>query len=255
MESMRCIKRRLSDIAFRTMLDDAVAHATGQPRTGPGGQRGTNSDSSVAGSHPHTGTSDKSHPGPTQDLLERYQEHVGRSINHEHAFVVWLRESRINTSLRIPYVPLPPPSVTVSDEQRWMAVDRLLHDDSLRHYTRIGGLFTLLFAQPLSRIVAMRTSQVTIAAVGTVHVTFNDLPIQMPAVLDDLIRKHLNHRGKSLYASRDTGWLFPGGSPGQHLATEAIRAQLVAIGIKPYEGRKATLFQLAADMPARCWQN
>lgn len=43
-------------------------------------------------------------------------------------------------------------------------VDRLLHDESLRRYTRIGGLFTLLFAllfaQPLSRIVAIRTSQV-----------------------------------------------------------------------------------------------
>jgi len=72
----------------------------------------------------------------------------------------------------------------------------------------------------------------------------------MPAVLDDLIREHLDHRGKSLYASRDTGWLFPGGNPGRHLATENIQAQLVAIGIKPYENRKATLFQLAGDIPA-----
>jgi hypothetical protein len=54
----------------------------------------------------------------------------------------------------------------------------------------------------------------------------------------------------SLHGSRDTGWLFPGGSPGRHLNTENIRAQLVAIGMKPYEGRKATLFQLAADIPA-----
>lgn len=185
----------------------------------------------------------------TQDLMERYQEHVGRAINDEYAFVVWLRDSRINTSLNIPYVPRPAPAVTVSDEQRWAAVDRLLHDESLRRYTRIGGLFTLLFAQPLSRIVAMRTSQVTVAD-DTVHVAFSTLPIQMPAVLDGLIREHLDHRGKSLYASRDTGWLFPGGNPGRHLATENIRAQLVAIGIKPYENRKATLFQLAGDIPA-----
>jgi len=185
----------------------------------------------------------------TQDLMERYQEHVGRRINDEYAFVVWLRDSRINTSLSIPYVPRPAPAVTVSDEQRWAAVDRLLHDETLRRYTRIGGLFTLLFAQPLSRIVAMRTSQVTVAD-DAVHVAFSTLPIQMPAVLDDLIREHLEHRGKSLYASRDTGWLFPGGNPGRHLATENIRAQLVAIGIKPYENRKATLFQLAGDIPA-----
>jgi hypothetical protein len=139
--------------------------------------------------------------------------------------------------------------VTVSDPQRWDAVERLLHDQTLRRYTRIGGLFTLLFAQPLSRIVAMRTHQVTLTE-DAVHVAFNSIPIQMPPVLDDLIREHLEHRGKSLYASRETGWLFPGGTPGLHLMTENFRSHLVAIGIKPYENRKATLFQLAGDMPA-----
>lgn len=34
--------------------------------------------------------------------------------------------------------------------------------------------------------------------------------------------------------------------PGQHLATENIRAGPVEIGIKPHESRKAALFQLAA---------
>lgn len=194
-------------------------------------------------------TSGASAATATQDLLERYLEHVDRAINHDTAFIGWLRESRINTGLHIPHIPRPAPAVTVSDQQRWEAVERLLHDESLRRYTRIGGLLTLLFAQPLTRIVAMRTNQVTVAD-DTVHVCFSTLPIQMPAVLDDLIRDHLDHRGKSLYASRDTGWLFPGGNPGRHLATENIRAQLVAIGIKPYENRKATLFQLAGDIPA-----
>jgi hypothetical protein len=185
----------------------------------------------------------------TQDLLERYQEHLGRTINGEHTFLVWLRTSRINTRLRVAHTPRQMPMVTMPDQHRWDAVERLLHDESLRRYTRIGGLFTLLFAQPLSRIVAMRTSQVTLTE-ATVRVAFHDVDIEMPAVLDDLIREHLQHRGKSLYASRGTGWLFPGGNPGRHLATENIRAQLVAIGVKPYEARKATLYQLAADMPA-----
>lgn len=95
----------------------------------------------------------------------------------------------------------------------------------------------------------MRTSQITIDN-ETVHVTFSTIPVQMPPVLDELIREHLRHRGQSLYASRDNGWLFPGGNPGQHLATENIRAQLVSLGIKPYENRKATLFQLAGDIPS-----
>jgi hypothetical protein len=146
------------------------------------------------------------------------QQRVGRQLSHEHSFITWLRNSRINTALRIPYVPREEPEVSVADEHRWTIVEQLLHDTTIRRYTRIGGMFTLLFAQPLSRIVAMRTSQVTVAD-DTVHVAFSTLPIQMPAVLDDLIREHLDHRGKSLYASRDTGWLFPGGNPGRHLAT------------------------------------
>ncbi|MFG1777744.1 IS110 family transposase [Micromonospora sp. NPDC049048] len=64
MEAMRALKRRLSDIVYRRMINDAVATAAG-----PGGQRGTATGSSVTGSHPPAGSSEKSLPGPaeTQD--------------------------------------------------------------------------------------------------------------------------------------------------------------------------------------------
>lgn len=64
MEAMRCLKRRLSDIVFRTMLDDTLTHTSSGKATGPGGQRRNVSDSSATGSHPHTGSSDQSLPGP-----------------------------------------------------------------------------------------------------------------------------------------------------------------------------------------------
>jgi transposase len=59
-EAMRCLKRRLSDIVYRTMLNDLVANKA----TGPGGHRDASLQSSAAGSHPHTGSSDKPLPGP-----------------------------------------------------------------------------------------------------------------------------------------------------------------------------------------------
>lgn len=59
-EAMRCLKRRLSDIVYRTLLEDLTQHAM----TGPGGHSGNGSDSSVTGSQPATGSSDKSLPGP-----------------------------------------------------------------------------------------------------------------------------------------------------------------------------------------------
>src|SRR5690348_1858756 len=85
-------------------------------------------------------------------------------------------------------------------------------------YTRIGGLFTLLFAQPLSRIVAMRTSQVSHVE-DALHVTVRNIAIPLPAPLDALVAEHLGERGMSLHGSCDTGWLFPGGSSGRNLTT------------------------------------
>jgi transposase len=66
MEAMRCVKRRLSNIVFQTMLNDAVRTTDTTSRTGPGGQRGNDSDSSAAGSQPHTNSSDKPLPGPAE---------------------------------------------------------------------------------------------------------------------------------------------------------------------------------------------
>ncbi|WP_091562612.1 IS110 family transposase [Micromonospora pattaloongensis] len=60
MEAMRALKRRLSDIVFRHMIDNAAATAA----TGPGGHRGTTTDSSMTSSHPHASSSEKSLPGP-----------------------------------------------------------------------------------------------------------------------------------------------------------------------------------------------
>ncbi len=58
MEAMRALKRRLSDIVYRQMVNDATAAMA----TGPGGHQGTSTNSSVTGSHPHTDSSEKSLP-------------------------------------------------------------------------------------------------------------------------------------------------------------------------------------------------
>ena len=61
MEAMRCLKRRLSDVVYRAMVNDAAAGMTG-----PGGHPGATTTSSATGSHPDTGSSNKSLPGPAK---------------------------------------------------------------------------------------------------------------------------------------------------------------------------------------------
>ena len=60
MESMRCLKRRLSDVVYRQLIADAIRPST----TGPGGNSGATTSSSAADSNPDIDASEKSLPGP-----------------------------------------------------------------------------------------------------------------------------------------------------------------------------------------------
>jgi len=59
-EAMRALKRRLSDIVYKTLLNDYVA----TKGAGSGRQSGASTGSGAAGSQPDTGTSEKSLPEP-----------------------------------------------------------------------------------------------------------------------------------------------------------------------------------------------
>jgi len=64
MEAMRCLKRRLSDTVYRTMFTDLATHDNPAQVTGPGGQRGNDSDSSATGSQPQHRHFGQATPGP-----------------------------------------------------------------------------------------------------------------------------------------------------------------------------------------------
>ena len=61
MESMRALKRRLSDVVYRQMINDAK-----NGETGPGGHVGATLQSSAADRNPMIDTSEKSLPGPAE---------------------------------------------------------------------------------------------------------------------------------------------------------------------------------------------
>ena len=62
---MRCLKRPISDALYGRLCADAAAVA----EAGPGGHSGAALQSSAAGLHPHTGTSDQPLPGPAPTTL------------------------------------------------------------------------------------------------------------------------------------------------------------------------------------------
>jgi transposase len=62
MEAMRRLKRRLSNVVYKQMVEDAKTATTG-----PGGHVGATLQSSAAGSIPTAGTSEQSLPGPADN--------------------------------------------------------------------------------------------------------------------------------------------------------------------------------------------
>lgn len=188
--------------------------------------------------------------GLSQPQLESYLTEYPGARNSQQTFVAWLRRARVNTDVTIPWRGTTMPEVTVSDADRWDQINTLLHDETIALCARIGGLFTLLFAQPLETIVAMRTDQITLESDGRVLVAFDALPIEMPPGLDELIRRHLARPGSPSIASTDHGWLFPGRHPGRHLVRETFRGHLVAAGVRPGRSRHAAMFALASQVPA-----
>lgn len=61
MEALRCLKRRLSDVVFRALLDDLAAR---QQEAGPEGHSGATLQSSASDPTPMVSPSDQSQPGP-----------------------------------------------------------------------------------------------------------------------------------------------------------------------------------------------
>jgi len=74
----------------------------------------------------------------------------------------------------------------MNDEQRWATVNRLLHDNNLSLTDRVAGCLVLLYAQQLSRIVALTVNQVTTTDDG-VHLRLGTGPVSVPEPLGALV--------------------------------------------------------------------
>ena len=64
MEAIRALKRRLSDIVYRRLVDDQKRLRQAANAAGPGGHSGAATGSSAADSNPNVDASEKSLPGP-----------------------------------------------------------------------------------------------------------------------------------------------------------------------------------------------
>ncbi|WP_300606709.1 hypothetical protein [Trebonia sp.] len=147
----------------------------------------------------------------------------------------------------------PPPRATgpaISQDQRWALTARLLHDTALDATDPVAGCLLLLYGQPLTRIAAMTTSQVTrhsgetFLRLGRHHVP---VPGPLASAVARLISGGRSYRGAG--SPPATTWLFPGHLPGRPITPARLGERLRAIGIYAQTGRRAALPDLAAQLP------
>jgi hypothetical protein len=108
-----------------------------------------------------------------------------------------------------------------------------------------------LYGQPLSRIAAMTTSQVTRHDDQTL-IQLGRHDVAVPGPLADaalqLIKDGLSYRGVG--SPPTTTWLFPGHLPGRPITPGTLGQRLRTLGIYAQTGRRAALLDLAAQLPA-----
>lgn len=168
-------------------------------------------------------------------------------------FLGWAAEHHHCPMMLVPAVPRTTGTAIDADE-RWMLLARLLHDDTLDLADRVAGALLLCYGQQLSRIAVMRTEQVHRQHdpdIVSLRFGAHDIIVAEPlsGLLTDLIDVgRRSHRG---VGSPDTSpWLFPGHLPGRPITASRLGERLRLIGVRALPGRRATLVQLAAEVPA-----
>jgi len=166
-------------------------------------------------------------------------------------FLDWAAEHHHCPALLVPALGRTTGAATEADT-RWALIARLLHDDTLELTDRVAGAFLLCYGQQLSRIAVMTTEQVhRHDDVVSLRFGAHDLTVPQPlsVLLTDLIDVGRSHH-LGVGSPTTSPWLFPGHLPGRPITPARLGERLPALGIRALPGRRATLLQLAAEVPA-----
>jgi hypothetical protein len=158
-----------------------------------------------------------------QDLLDRWVTTGTTTRRSVNAFIGWL--SRTEQSARRlettwPVVAQNPP--IASDEQRLDALSELLADPGVGVTVRFAAAAVLLFAQPLTRVAAVRREDLICTSAGW-QVRLGRRPVQAPAVLEGVFAELVASGPTRVRgASIETQWLLPGRKHGSHVTAEEL---------------------------------
>ena len=139
----------------------------------------------------------------------------------------------------------------ISQKQRIELMKQTLDPEvRLSNADRTASLLLLLFGQPLTRIAAMKLSQVAVGA-DALTIRITDDVLVVPEPFATIIRKYLaDLPNQNTSAHREQRWLFPGTKPGDHLNQTTIMNRLRDAGIDLRAAKNASMRALVLEIPA-----
>ncbi|MEV1296117.1 hypothetical protein [Pseudonocardia sp. NPDC049635] len=124
---------------------------------------------------------------------------------------------------------------------------------------RAAGALVLLFGLPVSRITALRHTDIHTDADGTTWLQMTEHRLLLPDAVAALLRAQRDRGTGTAILTRTNAngprWLFPGGMPGRHAHDALYRALRTHLPVHLRRARSAALAALTAELPAAVLAN
>ena len=186
----------------------------------------------------------------TQHDLDEWFSTGPTTRRHVITFLSWVRQQRITRDVEIPVTrPGGAEACPPGPDARLAAIRRLLLDETLAPGDRLAGCLVALYGQQVSKIAALRTTEVSCAD-GATRLKLSADWLDVPEPVAALLRQHLRGRGNmSTAANPASSWLFPGQLAGDHRSYRRLVRVLHQLGIPARASRLAAWRELVRDAP------
>jgi hypothetical protein len=163
-------------------------------------------------------------------------------------FVQWLERAGVTGPLKVEWDDRLPTRPSLSDDQRFVLLRRLMHDRETDLRDRFAGAVLLLYGRPFTHIAALKTTAIGVGEGGQTTLQLGRGAIPLPEPLGAI---GLALRYQRLQRLGAEGWLLPGRQAGTHITADTLRCRLKRYGIeRSTEARHGALLALAARLPA-----
>ncbi|WP_207782607.1 hypothetical protein [Phytoactinopolyspora limicola] len=167
------------------------------------------------------------------------------------SFIRWLKRSGYLSQARLPDpVANKHPGHDIDPEEQLALARRLLHDpDAASTEDRAAACLILLYAQPVTKITALTSSDIKVRDAGT-YLALGAEPLLLIPPLDALVTALPVAKPFGTASTlADARWLFTGKNAGTHLHPASLMRRMNQLGIISRASRNTALLHLAATTP------